>query len=173
MPSQGQRKTKGQQLKGKVVSAFVTLFSPFFTLFIIFPPGLSPSKERVLAQGEQKRRKDNKMNRTNRCCTLAVARLSSSYKGSVGAGPTEAGQIWRPLVQLAANKTLEMYALHLPLEPEKVELGLNSGQVQAHIRSQNSMNQGLKRCGVLGKVPLNSMLYDSVLTRKASSLNLL
>ena len=38
-----------------------------------------PSKQRVLAQGEQKRRKDNKKNRTNRFCTLVVARLSSSY----------------------------------------------------------------------------------------------
>ena len=38
----------------------------------MFPPGLSPSRQRVLAQGEQKRRKDNKKNRTNRCCTLVV-----------------------------------------------------------------------------------------------------
>ena len=45
-----QRKTKGQQLKRKIVSEFFT-FSQFF---IIFPPGLSPSKQRVLAQGEEK-----------------------------------------------------------------------------------------------------------------------
>ena len=36
----------------------------------------------VLAQGEQKRRKGNKNNWTNRFCTLVVARLSSSYKWS-------------------------------------------------------------------------------------------
>ena len=71
-------KTEGQQLKGKIVSEFFTIFSTFSHFFIIFPPGLSPSKQRVLAQGEQKRRKDNKKNRTNRCCTLVVARLSSS-----------------------------------------------------------------------------------------------
>ena len=73
-----QRKTKGQQLKGKIVSECFTLFHQISHLFIIFPPWLSPSKQRVLAQGEQKRRKDNKKNRTNRCCTLVVARLSSS-----------------------------------------------------------------------------------------------
>ena len=50
---QTQRETKGQQLKGKIVSEF----SHFF---ILFPQGLSPSKQRILAQGEQKRRKDNK-----------------------------------------------------------------------------------------------------------------
>ena len=48
-------KTKGQNR----FRVFHT-FPQFFTLFIIFPPGLSPSKQRVLAQGEQKRRKDNK-----------------------------------------------------------------------------------------------------------------
>ena len=72
-----QRKTKGQQLKGKIVSEFSHFFT--FTLFRHFPPGLSPSKQRVLAQGEQKRRKDNKTNSTNGCCMLVVARLSSSY----------------------------------------------------------------------------------------------
>ena len=73
-----QGKTKGQQLKGKIVSEFFTLFHNFSHFFIIFPPGLSPSKQRVLAQGEQKIRKDNKKNWTNRFCTLVVARLSSS-----------------------------------------------------------------------------------------------
>ena len=73
-----QRKTKGQQLKGKIVSEFFTLFHNFSHFFIIFPPGLSPSKQRALAQGEQKRRKDNKRKRANRFCTLVVARLSSS-----------------------------------------------------------------------------------------------
>ena len=77
---QNQRKTKGQQLKGKIVSEFFTLFHNFSHFFIIFLPGLSPSKQRVLAQGEQKRRKDNKKKRANRFCTLVVARLSSSYK---------------------------------------------------------------------------------------------
>ena len=55
------------------------IFHTFSHFFIIFPPGLSPSKQRVLAQGEQKRKKNNKKNWTNRFCTLVVARLSSSY----------------------------------------------------------------------------------------------
>ena len=71
-----QRQIKGQQLKGKIVSEIFTLFHKFHA-FYNFCPGLSPSKQRVSAQGEQKRRKDNKKNRTNRCCTLVVARLSS------------------------------------------------------------------------------------------------
>ena len=83
-----QRKTKGQQLKGKIVSEFFTLFHNFSHFFRIFPPGLSPSKQRVLAQGEQKRRKDNKKNRTNRCCTLVVARLSSSCVSHYGGRKT-------------------------------------------------------------------------------------
>ena len=74
-----QGKTKGQQLKGKIVSYFFALFGTFWHFFRIFPPGLSPSKQRVLAQGEQTRRKDNKRKRANRFCTLVVARLSSSY----------------------------------------------------------------------------------------------
>ena len=52
---QFQRKIKGQQLKGKIVSEFLTLFHTFFTIFQNFPPGLSSSKRRALAQGEQKR----------------------------------------------------------------------------------------------------------------------
>ena len=73
-----QRKTKGQQLKGKIVSEF-SPFSHFFTLFQNFPPRIFPFKtQKVLAQGEQKRRKYHKKNRANRCCTLVVARLSSS-----------------------------------------------------------------------------------------------
>ena len=55
------------------------IFHTFSHFFIIFPQGRSPSKQRVLAQGEQKRRKDNKKKRANRFCTLVVARLSSSY----------------------------------------------------------------------------------------------
>ena len=53
--------------------------STFPHFFRIFPPGVSPSKQRALARWEQQRRKDNKKNWTNRCCTLVVARLSSSY----------------------------------------------------------------------------------------------
>ena len=56
-----------------------TLFHTFPHFFRIFPPGLSPSKQRVLAQWQQKIRIMNKKNWTNRCCTLVVARLSSSY----------------------------------------------------------------------------------------------
>ena len=65
-------KIEGQQLKGKIVSEFFTLFQTFSHFFRIFPPGLSPSKYRVLAQGEQKRRKYNKKSRTNRCCTFVL-----------------------------------------------------------------------------------------------------
>ena len=35
-----QRKTKGQQLKGKIVSEVFTLFHNFSHFFINFPPGL-------------------------------------------------------------------------------------------------------------------------------------
>ena len=58
----------------------MALFRTFSHFFRIFPPGLFPSKQGVLAQSEQKRRTNNKKNWTNRCCTLVVARLSSSYK---------------------------------------------------------------------------------------------
>ena len=44
-----QGKTKGQQLKGKIVSEFFTIFRTFSHFFRTFPPGLSPSKQRVLA----------------------------------------------------------------------------------------------------------------------------
>ena len=54
-------------------------FSEFFTLFHNFSSGTFPFKTKGLAQGEQKRRKDNKRNGTNRFCTFVVARLSSSY----------------------------------------------------------------------------------------------
>ena len=72
LQSHCQSKIKGQQLKGKLVSELVTLSHTF-------SPRTFPFKQRAWAQGEQKRRKDNKKNRTNRCCTLVVARLSSSY----------------------------------------------------------------------------------------------
>ena len=74
----GKKKTKGQQLKGKIVSEFSHFFVLFHALFTPFPPGFSPSKQRALAQGEQKRRKDKKKNGTNRCSTLVVACLPSS-----------------------------------------------------------------------------------------------
>ena len=62
-------KFKGQQLKGKFVSEN---FSHFLSHFF-------PYKNKgFLAQGEQKRRKYYKKSRTNRGCSLVVARLSSS-----------------------------------------------------------------------------------------------
>ena len=45
--SEFQGKTKGQQLKGKIVLEFFTLFRICSHFFRIFPPGLSPSKQRV------------------------------------------------------------------------------------------------------------------------------
>ena len=71
-------KLKGNNYRAKSCQDF----SQFSHFFRIFPPGLSRSKQRVLAQSEQKRRKDSKKNRTNRCCTLVVARLSSSWMSS-------------------------------------------------------------------------------------------
>ena len=82
-PIKIRRKLKGNNQRAKSfqkVSHFFALFHTFSDFFRTFPPGLSTSKQRVLAQLEQKRRKDNKKDRTNRCCTLVVARLSSSYK---------------------------------------------------------------------------------------------
>ena len=69
-----QRKTKGQQLKGKIVSAlshtFLGTFPHIFPLFRIFPPGLFlsikgfyycfSSKRRKENKREEKRRKENK-----------------------------------------------------------------------------------------------------------------
>ena len=77
-----QRKTKGQQLKGKIVSELFTLFHNFSHFFILFPPGLSPSKQRVLAPGEQKRRKiikkqDKSMLHVS-CCTFVLQKKSSA-----------------------------------------------------------------------------------------------
>ena len=73
-----QRKIKGQQLKGKTVSHF---FAHFFShLFHTFSPWDFPFKTKGFSSMRtQKRRKDKKNNRTNRCCTIVVARLSSSY----------------------------------------------------------------------------------------------
>ena len=75
-----QGKTKGRATtKGQNHFIIFHNFRTFSHFFRNFPPGLSPSKQRVLAQSEQKRRKDNKNNWTNRCCTLVVARLSLSF----------------------------------------------------------------------------------------------
>ena len=71
-----QRKIRRATTKGQ--NRF-RIFHTFHTFSEFFPQDFPHSKQRVSAQGEQKRRKDNKKNRTNRCCTLAVARLSSSY----------------------------------------------------------------------------------------------
>ena len=70
-----QGKTKGQQLKGKSVSEIFSLFrtSEFF-------PRDFPLQNKGFHLTENKqRRKDKLKNGTNRCCTLVVARLSSSY----------------------------------------------------------------------------------------------
>ena len=71
-------KNKRATTKGQNRFILFTLFHTFWHFFRIFPRGLSPSKQRALAQGQQKRRTDNKKNWTNRFCTLVVARLSSS-----------------------------------------------------------------------------------------------
>ena len=63
-----QRKTKGQQLKGKTVSAlfhtfsdFSALFHTFFSEFFrIFPPGLSLRDKGFYYCFSSKRRKENK-----------------------------------------------------------------------------------------------------------------
>ena len=55
-------------------------FPHFFTLFQNISPRTSPLKTKGFSSWEQKRRKDNKKNWTNRCCTLVVARLSLPYK---------------------------------------------------------------------------------------------
>ena len=50
-----QRKAKGQQLKGKIVSEFFILCHKFSHFDIIFPPGHSPSKQRVFLLKENER----------------------------------------------------------------------------------------------------------------------
>ena len=83
--TRNQRKTKGQQLKGKIVSAlfhtfwhFSTLFHTFSEFFRIFPPGLFRRIKGFYCCFSSKRRKDNKKKKTEPFCTLVVARLSSS-----------------------------------------------------------------------------------------------
>ena len=96
-----QRKTKGQQLKGKIVSAlfhtfwqFSTHFHTFSEFFRIFPPRLffrikgfywcfSPKIRK-------EKKKENKKKKTKPFCTLVVARLSSS-------------EIWRSAICLPSS----------------------------------------------------------------------
>ena len=76
-----QGKTKGQQLKGKIVSDVFALFLTIFRTFSEFSPQDIPLETKGFSSmgTKEKKRKDNKKNRTNRCCTLVVARLSCSY----------------------------------------------------------------------------------------------
>ena len=86
-----QRKTKEQQLKGKIVSALFTLFGTFwhfstvFTLFQSFSEFFLQDffwKLRgfttILVQRDEKRIKEDKKEKTKPFCTSVVARLSSS-----------------------------------------------------------------------------------------------
>ena len=75
-----EKKLKGNNQRAQSFHNFSHFFHNFSRFFRIFPPGLSPSKQRVSAQGEQKRetQRYNKKNGTNRFCTFVVARLSSS-----------------------------------------------------------------------------------------------
>ena len=82
-----QRKTKGQQLKGKIVSAlfhtfwhFSTLFHTFPDFFRIFPPGLFLRIKGFYCCFSSKIIKEKKKKETKPFCTLVVARLSSSEK---------------------------------------------------------------------------------------------
>ena len=83
MSPKASEKNERQQLKGKSVSEIFTRFHKLSHCFITFPPGPSPSKQRVLAQGEQKRRKDNKKNRTNRLVRI--------FSGGVGVCASRGG----------------------------------------------------------------------------------
>ena len=87
-----QRKTKGQQLKGKIVSALFHTFWHFSTHFHTFQSFLSDFSCRIFIRIKgfyycfnSKRRKDNKENtrkKTKPFCMLVVARLPSSEKQS-------------------------------------------------------------------------------------------
>ena len=70
--AENQRKTKGQQLKGKIVLALVHTFPHFSTLFQNFSPRTFLIIKAFL--------KDNKKKKTKPFCTFVVARLSSSKK---------------------------------------------------------------------------------------------
>ena len=69
LPPRIQRKTKGQQLKGKIVSALFHTFPHFSHFFRIFLPGLLLKLWLFL---------ENMKEKTKPFCTLVVARLSSS-----------------------------------------------------------------------------------------------
>ena len=84
-----QRKTKGQQLKGKIVSALFHTFWHFSTHFHTFFQSFSEfflqdfflelrSFTTVSVQRDEKRIKENKKKKTKPFCTLVVARLSCS-----------------------------------------------------------------------------------------------
>ena len=85
-----QRKTKGKQLKGKIVSAPFHTFWHFFThshtfseFFRVFPPGLflrikGFTFTAVSVKRDEKRIKENKKIKTKPFCTLVVAHLPSS-----------------------------------------------------------------------------------------------
>ena len=123
-PCYTQRKTKGQQLKGKIVSAlFHTFFALIHTLFFFSSP--LPLKIKPFL----KRIKENKNKKTKPFCTLVVARLSSSnlqylwvtplfgfcFWRSVnlggGSSPPETHGVW--LGKKKTNKHKEFWLLHI------------------------------------------------------------
>ena len=80
-----QRKTKGQQLQGKIVSEFFALFqwkthfSHSSHFFRIFPPRTFPFKTKGFSSRRTKEKKDNKKNREQdksmlyvSCCTFVL-----------------------------------------------------------------------------------------------------
>ena len=76
--NRGQRKTQGQQLKGKIVSALSHTSHTFPHFFTLFPPGLSLKIKPFL-----KRRKENKKKNTETilhvsCCTFVIL-----YRGAI------------------------------------------------------------------------------------------
>ena len=104
---QTQRKTKGQQLKGKSVSApfffvFFRTFWHFSTLFRTFPKiflqDFFLDLKGFCCCFSSKRRKDNKENKkkmTKPFCTLVVARLFSSYRRARIASPNDGKESFR------------------------------------------------------------------------------
>ena len=80
LESQGEspRKTKGQQLKGKIVSALSHTFSHFSTLFTRFQNFSPRTSLKIKAVS-----KENNKKQTKPFCTLVVARLSSSKESTL------------------------------------------------------------------------------------------
>ena len=79
------KKTKGQQLKGKIVSPLFHTFWHFSTHFTLFQSFSSRTFLRIkgfyyctIVQREEKIIKENEEKKTKPFCTLVVARLSSS-----------------------------------------------------------------------------------------------